>query len=95
MIYTNFSIFKNKFKKAENQPDYKISAKQDDKFIEIGVCWIKKSKDQTQYLSCKLSENPAPALTDEEKKAIQTARDNEILVQKQREINAEEVFNDF
>lgn len=95
MIYTNFSIFKNKFKKSENQPDYKMSAKQDDKFIEIGACWIKQSKDGTQYLSCKLSENPAPTLTEDQKKAIQIARDNEILAQKKREINADEVFSQF
>lgn len=60
MTPTNFSIFKNKFKKNENQPDYKMSAKEGEKYIEIGACWIKKTKDGTTFLSCKLSENPAP-----------------------------------
>lgn len=61
MIYTNFQIFKNKYKKADNQPDYKISAKIDDKYVEIGAGWKKEMKNGEVYISCKLSENPAPA----------------------------------
>lgn len=101
MTYTNFSIFKNKFKKeGSTQPDYKITAKDElGKFVPIGAGWIKESKSGDKYISCKLSENSQPdavsSLTDEQKLAIKTARDNEILARERKEINADDVFNNF
>lgn len=62
MIFSNFQIFKNKFKKEGTaQPDYKISAKDETgKFIEIGAGWKKNMTNGETYISCKLSENPYP-----------------------------------
>lgn len=51
----NFTITKNKFKKTDSQPDYKMSIKQDDAFIEIGSCWLKEGKNG-KFFSCKLND---------------------------------------
>jgi hypothetical protein len=51
----NFSIFKVTEKKSENQPDYKISAKIGEEFVEVGAGWIKDGKS-SKYISCKLSD---------------------------------------
>lgn len=52
----NFSIFKTK-KDATNTklPDYRISIKVGDEFIDAGACWIKDSKNG-KYMSCKLND---------------------------------------
>lgn len=50
----NFSIFKNNNKKNEKEPDYKMSGKVGDGFVEIGACW-KKTGSSGDYLSCQLS----------------------------------------
>lgn len=52
----NFSLQKNKFKKTEQAPDYKISVLIEDKFTDAGACWIKKDKNGNTFLSCKLSD---------------------------------------
>jgi uncharacterized protein (DUF736 family) len=52
----NFSLFKAKEKKTPNSPDYLISIKVNDVFATVGAGWIKKAKDNTSYLSCKLSD---------------------------------------
>lgn len=43
-------------KKADNQPDYRMSAKDEDTFYDIGACWIKKDKNGNTFLSCKLGD---------------------------------------
>lgn len=48
-----FNLQKNT-KKADNQPDYRISFKTGDTFVEGGACWIKKDKSGNNFLSCKL-----------------------------------------
>lgn len=50
-----FNLQKNN-KKSDNQPDYRISFKTKDTFIEGGACWIKKDKSGNTFLSCKLSD---------------------------------------
>ena len=52
----SFSIFKNT-KKAEGskQPDYKLSAKIGDEYVEIGGGWIKDGKSG-KFISVKLSD---------------------------------------
>lgn len=50
----SFAIFKNSRKENENQPDYKISAKIGDNFVEIGGAWIKEGA-KGKFFSCKLS----------------------------------------
>lgn len=40
----SFSIFKNTKKEKETQPDYKLSAKINDEYVEIGAGWIKDGK---------------------------------------------------
>ena len=49
-----FAIFKNNDKKNENHPDYNISFKVNDKYLNIGGCWIKEGKSG-KFFSCKLS----------------------------------------
>ena len=82
-----FAIFKNKDKKNENQPDYNISVKHGEHFINVGGCWIKDSKGN-KYFSCKLSNGykdipgfeivPEKSnLTEEEKAQIQALRAGE------------------
>lgn len=51
-----FNLQKNKYKKTEGQPDYRISFKTEDSFVEGGACWIKKDKSGNTYLSCKLGD---------------------------------------
>lgn len=50
----NFYITKNKFKKTENQPDYKISFKDEkDNFVDLGGAWLKEGK-AGKFFSCAL-----------------------------------------
>lgn len=51
-MISNFSIFKGE-KDKENSPDYRISAKIDDNYEEIGACWLKEGKNG-KYFSCQL-----------------------------------------
>ncbi len=41
---TNFSIFKVQDKKKPTHPDYRLSAKIGDKYVNIGSGWIKEGK---------------------------------------------------
>lgn len=50
-----FDLHKNK-KEKDNQPDYKISFKTNDTFVEGGACWKKQDKNGNTYLSCKLGD---------------------------------------
>lgn len=51
-----FSIFKvTKDPNNTKLPDYRISIKVGDEFVEAGACWIKDSKSG-KYMSCKLSD---------------------------------------
>lgn len=59
MMINNFSITKNKYKvQGDKKPDYKLSAKIDDKFVDIGSAWTKESSTGSgaKYLSVKLAE---------------------------------------
>lgn len=49
----NFSLFKNE-KKQDNHPDYKLSAKVGDKYVEIGAGFIKEGK-AGKFISISLS----------------------------------------
>lgn len=52
----NFSIFKNTHKKeGSTAPDYKMSVKIGEEFVECGACWLKDGKSG-KYFSCKLSD---------------------------------------
>ena len=52
----NFSIFKvQKDPTNTKLPDYRMSLKIGEEFVECGACWIKESKNG-KYMSCKLSE---------------------------------------
>lgn len=53
----NFSIFKNTHKKeGSTAPDYKMSTKVGEEFVECGACWLKDSPKGGKYFSCKLSD---------------------------------------
>lgn len=52
----NFSIFKNNHKKNDKHPDYKLSAKIGDDYVDIGGAWIKKTADGSTFLSVKLND---------------------------------------
>ena len=53
-----FSIFANKNKKTDKEPDYVMSAKIGEGYQEIGGCWLKDGKDgdgnPQKFFSCKL-----------------------------------------
>lgn len=51
----NFSIFKAKEKKSEKAPDYNISLKVGEHYVNVGACWLKEGKSG-KYFSCKLSD---------------------------------------
>jgi len=51
MEKTSISIWKNKYKKNENHPDYKITLKIGDKYEDYGALWIKKSAKGDTFLS--------------------------------------------
>lgn len=54
MIKT-FAIFKVTEKKNENQPDYRLSAKIGEKYVDIGAGWVKDGK-AGKFISVKLSD---------------------------------------
>lgn len=85
-----FGIFKNKRKVAgDSKPDYNISMKVGDKYIDIGGAWLKEAKDGSKFFSCKLSnaygerkgyqvvEDSVSTLTEEEKAKIQALKAGE------------------
>jgi hypothetical protein len=52
----NFSIFKNtKKKEGSTQPDYKMSVKMGEEYVDCGSCWLKDGKSG-KYFSCKLND---------------------------------------
>ncbi len=50
-----FNIQKAK-KEKDTQPDYKISFKTEDTFVEAGACWKKTDKAGNTFLSCKFGD---------------------------------------
>lgn len=38
----------------DKAPDYRISGRDEDDFVEVGACWKKVDKNGNSYLSCKL-----------------------------------------
>lgn len=55
----NFTCFKLDYpggKSNENLPDYRLSAKFDDKYEEIGAGWIKEGTDGKKFISFKLND---------------------------------------
>jgi uncharacterized protein (DUF736 family) len=54
-MITNFSCFKVSEKKSDQSPDYTLSAKVGEQYVNIGAGWIKESKG-TKYISFKLSD---------------------------------------
>ena len=53
-MFKQFAIFKNT-KTNDKQPDYKLSAKIDDKYVEIGAGWIKDGT-KGKFIAVKLSD---------------------------------------
>ena len=51
----NFNIFKVKEKKNDKSPDYNVSVKVGENYVNIGGCWLKEGKSG-KYFSCKLSD---------------------------------------
>jgi uncharacterized protein (DUF736 family) len=49
-----FLIFKND-KKNDKEPDYRLSAKIGESFVEIGAGWIKDGKNGNKFISCQFS----------------------------------------
>ncbi len=50
----DFIIQKNKYKKAENHPDYVVRYKEGDEWKDFGACWLKEGKGG-KYFSCSKS----------------------------------------
>lgn len=56
MSIKSFSITRNKFKKPEDKtPDYKMSVKIDEEFVECAGLWLKDAKDGSKFFSGKMS----------------------------------------
>lgn len=78
-----FTIWKNKYKDKENQPDYLINQKDETgKWVEIGAAWKKTVKGKVDekgqpvtYLSCKLKKG----LSDEEKRQLAIIKNAEAI----------------
>lgn len=51
----NFSCFKVTEKKNEKEPDYRLTMKVGEEFVDIGAGWIKESAKGTKYISFALS----------------------------------------
>jgi hypothetical protein len=51
----NFNIFMVKEKKNDKSPDYNVTVKVGEKYVNIGGCWLKDGKGG-KYFSCKLSD---------------------------------------
>lgn len=54
MQIKNFSCFKVTEKKNEKAPDYRLSAKVGDEYVEIGAGWVK-TTEKGKYISFALS----------------------------------------
>lgn len=52
-----FDLHKATKKEKESQPDYRISFKTNDSFVQGGACWKKQDKNGNTYLSCKLADD--------------------------------------
>lgn len=50
-----FLIFKAKEKSNDKSPDFNITAKIGEKFVNIGAGWNRKSKTGTPFISCLLA----------------------------------------
>ena len=55
-MYKQFSITKNKYKKTETQPDYRMSIKIGEEFVEVASLWLKEAKDKSKYFSGKMND---------------------------------------
>ena len=80
-----FNLQKNKYKKTETMPDYKISVNLGDEqsnFVEAGACWIKKNKNGETFLSCKLSDAYADHTKGVARKGFSLAMDGQTEVVK-------------
>lgn len=54
-MYKQFTITKNKFKKTEAQPDYRMQIKIGDEFVEVASIWLKEGK-AGKYFSGKMND---------------------------------------
>lgn len=51
-----FFIFKNKDKKSEKQPDYRVTKKVGEEWLPVGACWKKYDKNGEPFFSCVMDE---------------------------------------
>src|ERR1700759_2565204 len=51
---TSFACFKNNNKEKDSHPDYRLSIKQGEKYVEIGSGWLKESKNGGKFISFQL-----------------------------------------
>ena len=89
-MITSFSIWKIEYKdgeKKEKSPDYRLTTKAGEEWVEIGAAWKKTTTDGKPYISCKL------ATPYKEKSGYQITEDKpDIRVQEEdRGIRAEEI----
>jgi len=78
----HFSCFKVDKKEKESQPDYRLSAKVGDKFVEVGGGWIKQG-EHTKYISFKLSDaykEKSGFVIMEEKGTVPQTKEEEIII---------------
>jgi len=62
----DISIFKNNFKNAKNQPDYKGSYRKNGRDYQVAL-WIKEDKNGKKFFTGKLSDDEVKAKPTEER----------------------------
>jgi len=75
-------VWKNKDKKEEKHPDYRVSMATEKKgFISVGAGWIKETKTKDKYISLVIDTEPEPwqkpesLLTEEENAKIRAMKE--------------------
>lgn len=90
----NFYITKNKFKKTDKQPDYKISFKaENDEFVEVGSAWIKDGKGG-KFFSCKLNDIYVDHVKNTARKGYVLIQEGQTPIAEKYEQVPDEVFQD-
>lgn len=88
-------IWKNKEKKEDKHPDYKVTMKQNEAegFVGVGGGWIKTTKTGDKYISLAIDTEPTPwqkpegLLTEEENAKIRALREAEQKAQETKVVD--------
>ena len=77
----NFAIFKVANKKNEKSPDYTLSAKVGEEYVDIGAGWVKDGA-KGKFISCVLSNPYVDHVKQTNRKGFHLMADNETSIAK-------------